>query len=52
MSAGACSHLAALTSVKLPEIRECAECVKVGDDWVHLRTCQACGVTLRWGQLA
>ena len=25
---------------------ECEECVKLGAQWVHLRTCQACGVTL------
>lgn len=24
----------------------CEECIKTGDDWVHLRTCQTCGVTL------
>ena len=25
---------------------ECEECMKIGGRWVHLRTCQACGVTL------
>jgi hypothetical protein len=24
----------------------CEECIKTGSDWVHLRTCQTCGVTL------
>lgn len=24
---------------------ECEECVKIGADWVHLRTCQTCGGT-------
>ncbi len=24
----------------------CEECLKTGDSWVHLRTCQSCGVTL------
>lgn len=24
----------------------CEECIKTGDPWVHLRTCQECGVTL------
>lgn len=24
----------------------CEECVKTGDDWVHLRVCQNCGITL------
>ena len=41
-----CRHLNAIDSVRQPEIRECAECVKAGDSWVHLRTCQECGVTL------
>jgi len=26
-------HIEAITSVKQPEIRECAECVKIGDSW-------------------
>ena len=26
-----------------PSIRECAECVTLGDPWVHLRMCMACG---------
>ena len=26
--------------------RECETCVKIGAQWVHLRTCQTCGVTL------
>jgi hypothetical protein len=41
-----CSHLNTIASVKLPKIRECIECVKIGGQWVHLRTCQECGVTL------
>jgi len=24
----------------------CEECIKIGDTWVHLRTCQTCGKTL------
>ena len=46
MSNGSCSHLSAITTIKLPNRRECAECVKIGSGWVHLRTCQECGVTL------
>ena len=46
MSNGSCSHLSAITTIKLPDRRECAECVKIGAQWVHLRTCQQCGVTL------
>ena len=41
-----CAHLEAITSVKHAKKRECEECVKTGDRWVHLRTCQECGVTL------
>ncbi|PYK41943.1 MAG: hypothetical protein DME60_00765 [Verrucomicrobia bacterium] len=42
----ACSHLKTIGSVKHPQRQECEECVKIGDHWVHLRTCQECGVTL------
>lgn len=42
-----CSHLSELTDIQLPERPAvCAECVKVGGRWVHLRTCQTCGQTL------
>jgi hypothetical protein len=41
-----CSHIAATTSVKPAKRHVCEECVKTGDRWVHLRTCQSCGVTL------
>jgi hypothetical protein len=41
-----CVHLGAITTVKHPKRRECAECVMVGEQWVHLRTCQECGTTL------
>ena len=41
-----CAHIEAVDDVKLAARRECAECVKTGDRWLHLRTCQACGVTL------
>jgi len=46
MSDGTCSHLAAIGTIKRPERRECEECVKIGGQWVHLRTCQSCGATL------
>lgn len=42
----ACDHIIALDRVKQPERHECSECVKIGGRWVHLRTCQECGVTL------
>lgn len=40
-----CPHIGALTDVRQPAERVCDECVTMGSDWVHLRTCQTCGVT-------
>ncbi len=44
----ACNHLKNLDvqNIKKDESYTCAQCVKTGDTWVHLRTCQECGVTL------
>lgn len=41
-----CIHLNSLRSIKLPHRAECAECVAMGAKWIHLRTCQECGITL------
>jgi hypothetical protein len=41
-----CEHLDSIVAVRGPVRRECDECVKIGSDWVHLRTCQECGATL------
>ena len=41
-----CTHLEAIQEIKQPAHHQCDECVKVGGRWVHLRTCQTCGVTL------
>ena len=46
MPDGTCPHLSAITSVKHAQRRECADCVNIGAQWVHLRTCQECGATL------
>jgi 3-deoxy-D-manno-octulosonate 8-phosphate phosphatase KdsC-like HAD superfamily phosphatase len=46
MASGACNHIEAIENVKHPKIRQCDECVKIGAEWVHLRTCQQCGATL------
>jgi hypothetical protein len=46
MAFDSCSHLDSVTSVKHSATHACAECVKIGAHWVHLRTCQACGATL------
>ncbi len=46
MTLPACPHITALESIVHPRGRECEACVKIGARWVHLRTCQGCGVTL------
>src|SRR5262249_37561833 len=46
MSVESCDHIEAVTTVKQARRHECEECVKMGSRWVHLRTCQTCGVTL------
>ena len=42
----ACTHIRAIAKVIKPARRVCEECEKMGSTWVHLRTCQSCGVTL------
>jgi len=44
-TASRCSHLSEVTTVKHARSYQCDECVKTGDTWVHLRTCQSCGGT-------
>jgi hypothetical protein len=46
MTNAACAHIESIHSVKQPTRHECEECVKIHSHWVHLRTCQTCGVTL------
>jgi len=41
-----CRHLESIRQIRSAARRECSECVKIGGTWVHLRTCQKCGVTL------
>ena len=41
-----CSHIGAITKVKLAKRRQCGECVKTGARWVHLRICQECAAIL------
>lgn len=45
MTAG-CAHIKAVGPLKTANAYECEACVKAGARWVHLRTCQSCGVTL------
>ncbi|HYO62579.1 MAG TPA: cation:proton antiporter [Pyrinomonadaceae bacterium] len=37
-----CAHLAEVRPV-VPRARGCEECLRLGDDWVHLRLCMTCG---------
>lgn len=37
-----CSHTD-LIEVTTPATHVCEDCVKLGDDWVHLRMCLICG---------
>ena len=46
MSEALCAHIGAIEEIKTAARRVCEECVKSGDHWVHLRTCQECGATL------
>lgn len=41
-----CAHIEVLDQVRTPVRRVCEECIKSGTRWVHLRTCQECGMTL------
>ncbi|MCU1267740.1 MAG: hypothetical protein JWM21_4058 [Acidobacteria bacterium] len=46
MSETTCSHIEAITNIKHPKRQVCEECIKIGSEWMHLRTCQQCGATL------
>ncbi|MGH9410375.1 MAG: UBP-type zinc finger domain-containing protein [Vicinamibacterales bacterium] len=46
MTAPACEHIQSIEQLKKARAHLCEECVKIGSRWVHLRTCQSCGVTL------
>ena len=41
-----CEHTRNFQPARLLQKYECDQCVKTGDSWVHLRTCQTCGATL------
>ena len=43
---GGCTHIQALGTVRAAKAYRCDACVTIGARWVHLRTCQTCGVTL------
>jgi uncharacterized UBP type Zn finger protein len=37
-----CTHLDSVQTDR-PTSRGCAECLRIGDTWVHLRVCRTCG---------
>lgn len=37
-----CTHLDQIRPVT-PSAAGCEDCLKIGDDWVHLRLCMTCG---------
>jgi Zn-finger in ubiquitin-hydrolases and other protein len=37
-----CIHVQEIRDVT-PSARGCEECLRTGDDWVHLRICRTCG---------
>lgn len=41
-----CTHLSTVIEIRTSTEHVCEECIKTNSDWVHLRTCQTCGVTL------
>ena len=41
-----CAHIEGLEKLLNAKAHACEECVKLHAQWVHLRTCQTCGVTL------
>jgi uncharacterized UBP type Zn finger protein len=38
-----CDHLKNAHDAKPKTPQGCEECLKIGDDWVHLRLCLSCG---------
>ena len=41
-----CKHITEISEIKQPKGLVCEVCVKTDGSWLHLRTCQTCGVTL------
>lgn len=38
-----CSHVESMQKVTPSNLEVCADCVSLGDDWLHLRVCLICG---------
>ncbi len=43
MKQGACEHAAAVKDPPPLTPEGCEECLRIGDEWVHLRLCEECG---------
>ncbi len=43
MKQGACAHAAAVVDPPPRTPEGCEECLRSGDEWVHLRVCESCG---------
>jgi hypothetical protein len=43
---GGCAHIERIDTLLTAKAYECEACVTIGGRWMHLRTCQTCGVTL------
>lgn len=41
-----CNHISTIETLKTSQEHVCSGCVKERTQWVHLRTCQTCGITL------
>ena len=46
MTTAGCRHIQQITTLRTARAYQCETCVSIGAQWVHLRTCQTCGVTL------
>ncbi len=45
MSDERCEHMDGIEDIKHGDGAACVDCVVEGSTWVHLRTCQQCGLT-------
>lgn len=41
-----CNHIREIPAVKVAQEHQCTECIRIKSHWLHLRTCQTCGLTL------
>lgn len=46
METRVCDDINVIKHLKTAKEYVCEECIKSGGEWVHLRVCQTCGITL------